>query len=154
MELLVLLLIASIFVSFETSLIILALILLLSNLDEEKKKVYSKVATFLIGLTIFGFVCNLIVEGAGLVMKTILDFINIINCYLKEPIIVNGLQKYAFSPIDYLLGIFDNLVSFIIILVKFLFVIALLNNKDWNKNKVFCFIECFVDKLVNYVNKN
>ena len=148
-----LLLIATIFTSLEISVIVFSLLIIFGNMDESNKKIFVNVVAFLIGITLFGIFCNLIVEGVNILFKSILDFIDVINCYLSKPIIVNDLQKYVFTPITDVLKIFSNLVTYLITVVKFVFVISLLKNKDIHKSKLYNLVSRYVDKITKYFNK-
>ena len=150
--LLALILVASIFIDWKMMLLIATLILLFAELDEDAKKIFVTVVAFMAGIALFGMFMELIVTGVDLLMKTFRDFMNIINAYLTHKIDIYNVEKYVFNPVTNLLNIVSGLVEYLILLLKFIFVISILKNKDQSKNIFFKIINKFVDKFTNYFN--
>ena len=110
---------ASIFAGWEVLLIVSALLLIFSEFNDKTKDVTIKVISFLAGISIITLGWGLIVNGIDLLFNVIEKFVDIINCYLSEPITMINLTKYVITPISKLVEIGDKIFDYIIIIIKF-----------------------------------
>lgn len=149
---LALIMITSIFGNWQTMLIIAVLLLLFANIEEDSKKLLVYVIAFFAGITLFGLLCDLIVQGADSLINGFTELINILNIYLNDAIQISKLRLYLFTPISSLVKIFDNIASFLIIFAKFSFVVSVLINKPRSNNPLFNMINKYMDKFMNYFN--
>ena len=140
---------ASIFAGWEVLLIVSALLLIFSEFNDKTKDVTVKVISFLAGISIITLGWGLIVNGIDLLFNVIEKFVDIINCYLSEPITMINLTKYVITPISKLVEIGDKIFDYIIIIIKFKFILDILNNKP-RKNNI---ITKFVNKVINFINQ-
>lgn len=151
-----LIVVASMFAGWQTLLIVCALMLLFCELDEKVKNIMVSVIAFTAGLALFSLVWGLIVDGAGLVTKTLNDLVSVVNSYLSvdSKIDITKLQSYLLNPINTLVSIANNIVTYLITFVKFGFIISILTGKKQNDNFFVIKVNEFVNKFTNYVNVN
>ncbi len=146
------LIVASFFVGWQALLLVVLFILLFCELNDTIKGVMIKILSFFIGLSLFQMAWNLIVNAYPVVVDTINNFVEVINCYVDDPISLGNLQAYLLEPIQIILNTADSIVGYVIVLVKFMFVISLLGNKVMKENFITKFVNKFIDKVINFVN--
>jgi len=146
--------VASMFAGWQTLLIVSVLLLLFCDLEEKVKTIMVRVITFMAGLALFSMCWGLIVEGVGLIPKTLNSGVDFINTFLSvgDKIDASTLQTKLCNPINIAVNAVDNIVSFLITLAKFAFIIALLTGKKSKDNAISTKINGYVSKFVNYVN--
>lgn len=146
--------VASMFAGWQTLLIVSVLLLLFCELDEKVKTIMVRVITFMAGLALFTMCWNLIVEGIGVGTKSLGGAFDVINDYLEvgSKIDTTKLNSYLINPVNRITNIADGIVSFLITLAKFAFIIALLTGKKAKDNAISTKINGYVTKFVNYVN--
>lgn len=145
------LLVASFFAGWQTALIVFLLMLIFVEMNDNVKGVMVRVLTFMIGLTLFMMLWNLLQGAYSVVYDTIKDFLGIISSWLEEPIDVTKLYLYFLDPIKNLIGICDNIVNFLYDLTRFGFIIALLAGKQFKENFFIKWINSFVEKAINFI---
>ena len=146
--------VALIFAGWEAALIVSALLLLFGKLDEKRRTLLISVITFLVGVALFNLCWSLITGGVTLILNTIEGLINFISSFLNEPISTYGLNKYFISPVTNLVTIASNIVSYAILLFRFLFAISILTGKNLNNNFLFNYIYKYIEKAYNFVSQN
>lgn len=146
--------VASMFAGWQTLLIVSVLLLLFCELEEKVKTIMVRVITFTAGLALFTMCWNLIVDGVGVGTKSLSSVFDFINSFLsiENKIDTSSLQSHLINPINIVIGVADNIVSFLITLVKFGFIVMVLTGKQAKKNFVSDKINGYVTKFVNYVN--
>lgn len=146
--------VASMFAGWQTLLIVSVLLLLFCDLDEKVKTIMVRVITFTAGLALFTMFWNLIVDGLGVATKSLNGVFDFINSFLsvENKIDTSNIQTHLVNPINIAVGIADNIVSFLITLVKFGFIVMVLTGKQAKKNFISEKIDGYVKKFVNYVN--
>lgn len=143
---------ASLFAGWQTLLLVVLFILLFCEINDTIKGMIVKVVSFFVGLTLFSTLWGLITDVFPLVVSTFNKFIGIISNYLEEPLDVSKVNLYLFDPVDSLISIVDSIVQYLLILIKFIFVISILANKAMKDNFVTKFINKYVDKVIRFVN--
>lgn len=146
------LLLASFFLGWETLLFVVLFMLLFCELNDTIKGVMVKVLSFFVGLALFQLLWGLITDAYPLLVNVINNFIDVINCYVDNPITIEKLQLYILHPIDIIISTADSIVNYLIVLFKFTFIISVLANKVMKENGLTKFINSFIDKVVNFVN--
>ncbi len=144
-----LLVFASIFAGWDVLLIVSVLLLIFSEFNDKTKDVTVKVISFLAGISIITLGWSLIVNGVDLLFNVIEKFVDIINSYLSDPITMINLTRYVITPISKLVEIGDKIFDYIIIIIKFKFILDILNNKPIKNN----IITKFVNKVINFINQ-
>lgn len=146
--------VASMFAGWQTLLIVSVLLLLFCELEEKVKTIMVRVITFTAGLALFTMCWNLIVEGIGVGTKSLNSVFDFINSFLavENKIDTSSLQTHLINPINIVVGVADNIVSFLITLVKFGFIVMILTGKEAKKNFISEKINGYVTKFVKYVN--
>lgn len=147
-------LLACLFSGWQTLLLVVILMLLFCEVDDKIKSVIIKVVTFFAAYTIVTMAWDLIMTGIDVVFKTIDTILNTINSFLDytDQIDFSALKNYFLTPLSNLVGIADNVVSFLFLVVKFAFIVATIQNKPTKENIVSKKINEFVTKIVNYIN--
>ena len=146
--------VASMFAGWQTLLIVSVLLLLFCELDEKVKTIMVRVITFTAGLALFSMCWGLIVDGVNVGIKSLGGVIDVINDYLEvgSKIDATKLYSYLLTPAGRVINIADGIVTFLITLAKFAFIIALLTGKKAKDNAISTKINGYVTKFVNYVN--
>jgi len=133
-----------------TLLTITALIFLFCEIDDRVEKTATRVITFFIGITIVTLGWNLIVDGIGIITGVIAKFFTSINGFLDIDEVIN--YEKILGPIQSVVAICDEVVTFLITLAKLGFVIALITNKPAKPNFITRKIDEFVAKTLNFLN--
>ena len=148
-----LLMIIALFAGWQTLLIVTAMLLVFAEVDNVKG-IIVRVLAFAAGIALFSMIWGLIVSGYGLVYDSLNDIINVINSYMDagKGIDLTKFYLYVLTPIKSILSICDNVVEFFITLIKFGFIVALLENKTPRENFISRFVNKYVDKVIAYFN--
>lgn len=133
-----------------TLLTITALIFLFCEVNDRVEKTATRVITFFVGITIVSLGWNLIVEGIGIVTGIVAKLFTSINGFLEYDEIIN--YEKLLRPIESVVAICDELVTFLISLARFGFVVALITNKPSKPNFITRKIDEFVEKTLNFLN--
>lgn len=151
-----LILVACMFAGWQTTLIVSVLLLIFCELDEKAKNVMVCVIAFTAGLALFSLFWDLIVDGVGVVTKSLTGVFDVINSYLDstDKIDINDLQRYIINPVNKITDIADEIVSFLITLAKFGFIVAIITGKVAKKNFISEKIDKYVNNFTNYFNNN
>ena len=147
-----LILLVSLFVGFETLLLVSILMLLFCECDDSVKINMSKFITFMAGIAIFKLSWTVVSNGVSLGITTINNLIQIFNSYMTRPLDTIKLQAYLLNPIDNILEVLDNFVNYFVLLVKFYFIISIIRNKPLKSNFIFDKVYSYVNSFQNYVN--
>ena len=147
-------LLACLFAGWQTLLLVVLFMLLFCEVDDKLKSIIVKVITFFAAYTLVSTAWDLIIGGVNLVIGTINDLLSLINSFLDitDQIDFTPLTQYFLNPVAKLVGMADNIVSFIFLIIKFTFIIATIQNKPTKENFVSKKINEFVTKIVNYIN--
>jgi len=137
---------------WSTLLIVVVLMLIFCDINDAVKQLMVRVVTFYLGITLFSTAWGLIVDGVDLVISSFDKFIDIINSYLTDPIDVYKLELYLLSPISKVVSLVDEVVSYLLVFVKFSFIIAVLGNNNLKDNFIVQKLNIFVNKVISYVN--
>lgn len=143
---------ASLFVGWQTLLLVTVLLFAFFEVEDSVKNVAIKVITFYIALAIVSAGWGLIVDGIKLVFSSINNVVLTIDSYLEEPIDISKLQLYVFTPITNIVKIADEIISYLFILVKLGFVISVLTGKKQKDNVITNKINDFVNKALSFIN--
>ena len=145
-------LLGGLFSGWSTLLMLVVLMLIFCELTDSVKQVMVKVITFYFGLTLFSTAWGLVVDGVELVITSFDDFIAIINSYFSNPISIYKLEIYLLNPISSIIDIADNIINYLLVFVKFTFIVSMLNNKIMKENFVVKKINNYVNRVVNFIN--
>ncbi len=143
-------LVASLFGGWEAMLIVCILLLLFCEIDEKTKSVMTRVITFAIALSLVSLGWSIIYKGIDVVKDGISAIVDIKNTY-AEPLDYISASKFT-TPLREILSVADSIVSLLIILAKFFFVISLLTNREEKKSPLSKHIGKFVSQAINFVN--
>lgn len=145
-------LLCSLVSGWSTLLTIVVLMLIFCEISDSVKQVMVRVITFYFGITLFSTFWGLIVDGVDLGINSFNDVIEIFNSYLNDPISVFKLEMYLLNPISKVVSLLDGIVSYLLVFIKFSFIISVLTNKNMKDNFIMKKITEFVDKVISYVN--
>ena len=133
-----------------TLLTITALIFLFCEIDDRVEKTATRVITFFIGITIVTLGWNLLVQGIGIVTGLITKLFTSINGFLDYDEIIH--YEKILGPIESIVDVCDEVVTFLISFAKLGFVVALITSKPAKPNFVTRKIDEFVTKTLNFLN--
>lgn len=142
------LLLASIFAGWEALLIVSVLILLFCEMSENIKKIMVSVISFFIGITLISLLWQIISDGVGVVIYTFNQFIDFLNYYLTSWIDTSKLTNYVFGPIENIISTLDEIITYLLVIAKFCFIIGTLAKKTIN----IPVISKYVNMVLNYIN--
>jgi hypothetical protein len=145
-----LLLLAGLFAGWEAMLIISMLLFLFCDADEQTKGVAVRVLTFFVGITLLSAAWNLITGGIDVVMDAIKSLFNTINLF-KEPMDYINISKFT-GTVDNIAGVASSVVTYLITLTKFLFVIALLSGRPAKNTPIASFLNNYISQAINFIN--
>ena len=150
-----LMVIASMFAGWQTLLLVVILLLLFCDIDEQLKNVITKVVTFFIGYTLITMIWSLIVQGSDVLLNSIDNILKTINSYLSygNQIDVSKIHSYFINPVSYLVTIVDDILSYVFIIIKVLFIIDTLRNKNIKDNAISVRIRKYTDNALNFISK-
>lgn len=146
----ILILLASFLSGWSTLLIVSIIILAFCETNEKINSVLTKIISFLIIITLVTLGWNVITNAFELFASVIEKFVTIINCYLDidKTISLVKFNKYFITPINTLLSIITNIITFIISVSKVAFVLFILSGKELKENS----ITKKVNKLFSKIN--
>ena len=145
-------LLACLFSGWATFLTVVILMLIFCEISDSVKQVLIRVITFYFGITLLSMAWGLLVDGVNLVIDSFNVFIGIINSYLTDPISVYKLEAYLLTPIAKVVSLADGIISYLLVFIKFSFILAVLGNKKLKDNFIVIKLNIFVDKVVSFVN--
>ena len=145
-----LVLLACMFAGWEAMAITTVLLFLFCEVEGKAKDVAVKILTFYIGVTLVSMGWNLIYSGIDVITDGIKSLVNIINTYL-DPMEYIHVEKII-TPIQSISDIADSIVSFLITLAKFFFIVATLTNQKAKENPISSYINKYVSQAVNFIN--
>ncbi len=151
-----LMVVASIFAGWQTLLIVTALLLLFCDLDEKVKGVMIRVLTFYAAYTLVSWGWDLIYKLVDVVFNSINGIVNTINSWLEygSQIDLSKLNLYFVNPIQSVMKIADDVISFLLLFARCGFVVAVLMNKPAKETPISKKISEFVTSITNYVSAN
>jgi len=159
-NLLALLMLISLFAGWEYVIIVTAFIWVFCEASKNLKDltirsiaVYAGCYLFSVLWSLLNGVYNIVIDG----LETFLSFIGSIGAdsidfSLKFVEFTTKLDSYFLTPVDNIVGILASLVSLLILLVKFKFIVSTLTNKPLKG--FFGFIQKYIDAVVNFANSN
>lgn len=145
-------LLASIFSGWSTLLIVSVLMLLFCEIDEKVKSIMTRVISFFVVITLISMGWSIITGAFDLLVSTIENFVTIINSYSYNPATLFKFTRYFVTPINTLLDMVGNVISFGITISKFLFIIFVLVDKKAKDNFITKKVNMLISKVVNFVN--
>lgn len=143
---------ASLFAGWQTLLLVVLFILLFCEIDDTIKGIIVKVVSFFVALTLFSTIWSIITDMFPIVVSSFNKFMGIIEGYMDKPIDLSKVNAYLFNPIESIISIADSIVQYVLVIVKFMFIISVLANKVMKDNFITKFINKYVDKVVSFVN--
>lgn len=146
-------LIANFLVGWQSLIFVTILMLIFCELNDSIKDVLIKTFTFLVGYTLLSLAWSLVVDGVDVITNALNNLVLFISSYLKEPIDISGLNQYLLIPLSTLVSICNDIVDYLLVLIKFAFVVGLLLNKPMKENFITKWVNYFVKMATNFVNK-
>ncbi len=145
-------LVASIFAGWQGMLLAMLLLFAFCDVDDAVKNVAVTVITFYVGYTIVSVGWDIIVAVINAIVNVVEGFAKTFNTYV-DPVDYISVIKLV-TPVDYIVGILDDIVSIMLTIAKITFVIAILTGKPAKKNALSEKIQEYVNKAINYVSGN
>lgn len=146
--------VACLFSGWSTLLIVTILALLFCEIDDKVKNIIIKVIAFYAGYTLISMGWDLISSGIGLIFDAIEKFVAVINSYLDpiDYISLTKLNSYLFNPIEIVVGLLGQVISYLLTFAKFAFIITILTGKVIKQTPISKKIDEYVSKVVNFIN--
>ncbi len=150
-----LMVVASLFAGWQTLLLVVILLLLFCDVDEQLKNVITKVVTFFIGFTLVTMIWSLIVNGSDVLFNSIDNIFKTINSYLSvgNQIDISKVHSYFINPATYVIEMLDEILNYVFIIVKVVFIIDTLRNKNMKDNTISIKIRKYTDNALNFISK-
>ena len=147
------LLIGGLISGLSSLLIIAVLMLIFCEIDKKTSNLMAKILSFIVGLTIVSFAWSIIFEGIHLIDKSLDDVVSVINSYLSSGNYINlgKLDIYLISPILKITDILDELVNFVLLVVKYGFILSILIGKPIKSNAITNKINEFINYVVKFM---
>ena len=146
-----LVLVAGVFTGIGTLLTIIALLLLFCEVDNIKG-VIVRVLSFVIGVELFTMLWGVLSGGYDLLYGSIDKIIDIINYYSDSTVTADKLYSYLLNPLKTIFALGSSIISYVVLVIKFIFVVSFLEGKAVKENFISKFVNKFVDKAVAFVN--
>lgn len=105
------------------------------------------VISFFIGLTLVSLLWQIISDGVGVVIYVFNQFIEFLNYYLTRSIDVSKLANYVFSPVENIISTLNEIISYLLVIAQFAFVVGTLAKKNINVPV----ISKYVNNVLNYI---
>lgn len=143
-------LLACVFVGWETLLTVVVLMFAFCEVDESAKNVAVKVATFLVGLTVVTIGWDILVDSVGVLIDGVNLVLQFINQFL-DPVDAIELTNIE-STIRTVVGYADKVVGLLLRVAEIAFVVAMLTGKPGKENFVTKKVNEYVNSALNFVS--
>lgn len=151
-NLLALLVLISLFAGWEYMIIVTAFIWCFCESSQNLKNLTISAIAIYAGCYLFSLLWTLIYDGYGLGVDALEGFFGIIGSYSSDVTMPTELTQYLLNPLAIVMDFLGNVVKFIIILVKFKFVISVVTNRPMAG--VFSKIQEYINYFINFANSN
>lgn len=151
-NLLALLVVISLFSGWEYMIIVTAFIWCFCECSQNLKNLTIRAIAIYGGCYLFATLWNLIDGGFGLGVDGLTKFFTILGSYSNSVQMPIELTKYLITPLSAIMDFLGSVVAFIILLVKFRFVVSIITNKPMTG--VFSKIQEYINYFVNFANSN
>ena len=151
-NLLALLVIISLFAGWEYMIVVTAFIWCFCESSKNVRNLTIQALAIYGGCYLFTTLWSLIQSGYGLGVDALEGFFGIIGSYSSNVTMPAELNTYLLTPISIVMSFLSGVVSFIVVLVKFKFVLSVVSNKPMTG--VFSKIQEYINYFVNFANSN
>lgn len=151
-NLLAVLVVISLFAGWQYMILVSAFIWCFCETSDNLKNLMIKVIAIYGGCFLFSTLWNLIDGGYELVVDGINGIFKIINSWNTSVMMPKELTQYLLNPLSVVMNFLGSVVKFIVLLVKFRFVVSVIANRPMGG--VFSKIQEYVNYFVNFANSN
>ena len=143
-------LVASIFVGWETLLLVTVLLFALCEIDDKTKGIATNVLAFYLSFTIIVWGWDLIETVLYYIPTLISKLIGLVNNFLS-PLDYIYAEKITL-PINTVIGAIGSIISLLFTIIKLSFVINVISGKNPRKFFFSGLFNKFIDKAINFIN--
>ena len=151
-NLLALLVIISLFSGWEYMIIVTAFIWCFCESSQNLKNLTISAIAVYGGCYLFSVLWGLIYSGFDIGVDALKGFFEIIGSYSTSVSMPVEITEYIINPLTVIMDLLQTIVTFIIILVKFKFVVSIITNRPMSG--VFSKIQQYINYFVNFANSN
>ncbi len=147
-------LVATLFAGWQTTLLVILLMLIFCELDDKIKNLTTTVIAFSVGLTLVSILWSLIYDGTNLLLNSLATIIDIINRYLSvgNKIDITSLTLKFIEPVKSIFEIGNSGVDLLIMLTKFGFVISIFTGAAMKNNAFTRKVNEYINKALGFIN--
>jgi hypothetical protein len=147
-------LVATLFTGWQTTLLVILLMLIFCELDDKIKNLTTTVIAFSVGLTLVSILWSLIYDGTNLLLNSLATIIDIINRYLSvgNKIDITSLTLKFIEPVKSIFEIGNSGVDLLIMLTKFGFVISIFTGAAMKNNAFTRKVNEYINKALGFIN--
>lgn len=146
-----LILIVSFLTGWGTFVTALVLMLLFAEVDEKTESLAARLGTFIVGYLLFSLIWSVIDSAATLIIKDVGSLADGVNL-LVEKIAHKYSSDYFTGPATTVWNTIDSIVTILMMLTKFGFVVAVLSNKPESNNFIAKKIRNYVNMVFSFIN--
>lgn len=151
-NLLALVMVVSLFIGWQCTILVAAFIWCFCEVGENLKTLIVRTVAILAGCLLFSTLWNIVTSVYSLGVDTLEGFFKIIGSYATDVTMPEEIYSYLLTPLGVVMSILTALVNFVILLVKFKFVMSVITNRPMTG--VFSKVQEYVNYCVNFANSN
>lgn len=147
-------LVATIFTGWQTTLLVILLMLIFCELSDKVKNLTTTVVAFLVGITLVSILWSLIYDGANLLLNSLATIVDVINRYLSvgSKIDMTNFTLKFIEPVQNILELGDSGIDFLITFTKFGFIISIFTGSAINNNAFTRKVNEYINKALGFIN--
>ncbi len=147
-------LVATLFAGWQTTLLVILLMLIFCEFDDKIKNLLTTVIAFSVGLTLVSILWSLIYDGANLLLDSLATIIDIINRYLSagNRIDITNFTLKFIEPVKSILELGNSGIDLLIMLTKFGFIISIFTGTAMKNNAFTRKVNDYINKALVYIN--
>ena len=131
-NILALLMFITMFAGWQYMIIVVGFIWAFCEAGNSLQKLTVKVVSVFGAIAIVSLVWSLILQGVDATMGGLNRFFQMLVSWGVDATLVTNANRYAFQPIDLLLGILESVLNLLLLIVKVRFIFSVLANRNYN----------------------
>ena len=131
-NILALLMFITMFAGWQYMIIVVGFIWAFCEAGNSLQKLTVKVVSVFGAIAIVSLMWSLIVQGVDATMGGLNKFFQMLVSWGVDANLVTNANRYAFTPIELLLSIFESVLNLLLLIVKVRFIFSVITNKNYN----------------------
>ncbi len=123
---------ASLFAGWQVMVVVLLFVWAFCEAGNSLQKLTVKTISVFGAIAVVSLCWSLIVQGVDATMGGLNKFFQMLVSWGVDGSLVLNANKYAFTPIELLISIFESILNLILLIVKVRFIFSILTNKNYN----------------------